>query len=288
MNTILIPFYERPELLYLTLESVARNPEASAYRLELATHDGFDPLCMEVINGFLGCFSNMQLHVDPRHGQAMGLTRNILENIKRLAPDVDEYLLLIEEDIRIAPDCLRFLDASYREFHGPNVFAHLAFVRESEESSAADAASLVERRQWYHPWGVLLPTDTLELILPHCSEAYYSNRGLYVEKLYPSARLGLPAMGASNEQAGMLQRLRAKHRPDCIWPKRSRAQHMGYWGGPPGRYQPCPHEGTFDERVRAVREVMADHWDYVDRRWRSWNDYAPHREDNEWETLRLS
>lgn len=270
MNRIMIPFWKRPELLYLNLEALSKCRNLDNYYLYFKTDKNYDEKCIEIIKNFFGNFDNKEIDITP-HPQ--DLSRNILEGVKKCADKTDNYLVLIEEDIRVTKDFLEYVEYCYENYLSSDVFCIHGFAKDREERE--ERLNKIERKRWYSPYGVCLPKQSLKLVTPHINERYLSKKGVYVQKLTP----GWIHKDKFIEQAGLLQRLRRIHKPNILKPKLSRSQHMGYWGR--GAYP--NRETSFENRINKIRRVLNSKEKY--NKYRKADDFTSFNEDYNWEEL---
>lgn len=272
MNVILVPVYRRPELLYLNLKNLSKCRSIDNYHVVYEKEYDYSDKIDDVIQRFSNILGSDSIMWDSYYG----LNKGYLEAVKQLTPVTDDYLIVIEEDVRVTRDFLEWVEYVYRHFLTAEVFSIVGFAHENrpQENITQTDIELVLCGEWHSPYGAVFPKKMLEkIVLPHCTERYYQDRKGYSEALYH--------LGRWYEQDGLMQRLLITHNLRTLAPKLSRAQHMGYWGR--GPYQ--GEKKTFEDRICEISSILDSEEEYI-KRSRATN-FAKFRGDYTWENMKL-
>jgi hypothetical protein len=219
LNYILLPGRNRPEFFYLVMESLVKNPEVKDYGLLFTLASDVDQNYFDIIKTFADGLK-MEIVKEPKR---YGLTKGILEGLKMAFRRADEYVIVLEDDVLVSRDFLRFLDYCYRKFCGEA--SDIASVGTTTNRVIGKADS-VYKEQWYLPWGTLIPRYFFDnFLLEHCTEVYYQNSKRYADRYYP-----LESMGVAVEQAGLIRRIMLKNNFYQILPEVPRSLEIGFYG----------------------------------------------------------
>lgn len=219
MNYILLPGRNRPEFFYPTMESLVKNPGVNDYGLLFALENDVDQRYFDIIETFKDGLKMETVKWPERYG----LTKGILEGLKLASSKSDEYVILLEDDVVVSRDFLRFLDYCYRHFYTADGDIATIGTTTNRELGRVDS---VYKEQWYLPWGVLIPKHFFnKFLLDHCNEAYYQNSKKYANEYYPKE-----SEGREVEQAGLVLRIMIKNDLYQILPEVPRSLEIGVYG----------------------------------------------------------
>jgi len=219
MNWILIPGYNRPEFFYRTMESLVKNPEVKDYNIIFALENDVNQAYFDIIESFR---DGLRFDVIKRP-QRYGCTRNILEGLKTAIERSDEYVIVVEDDVVVSRDFLRFLDYCYRHFYQPD--GDIANIGSSTNRSLG-RVNYVYKEQWYLPWGTLIPKYFFNrFLLEHCNDSYYQHTREYAERYYH-----FKTEGREVEQASLILRVMLKNNLYQILPEVPRSLEIGIYG----------------------------------------------------------
>ena len=219
MNYILLPGRNRPEFFYQVMESLVKNPEIKDYSLLFALENDVDQRYFDVIQTFK---DGLKMEI-VKWPERYGLTKGILEGLKLASSKSDEYVILLEDDVVVSKDFLRFLDYCYRHFYTAD--GDIAAIG-TTTNRAIGRVDYVYKEQWYLPWGVLIPRHFFnKFLLEHCNEAYYQNSKDYANKYYQ-----IESKGREAEQAELVLRIMLKNSFYQILPEVPRSLEIGIYG----------------------------------------------------------
>lgn len=262
-NIILIPAYRRPVMLHLNLNSLIKCDGIRNYRLLFALDGSHDRQAKEIIDN--SC-SNLDREIIERSTR-YGLSKNILEGMKMASKNTRDYFIVIEEDVRVTKDFLKWQEYVHEHFFKDNILASYGFAYENKSRIDQSMIEEVRLTDWYVPYGTLISKRVFQkYILPHCNDKYYQDR-----KTYLKSHFSLPVHIANiiwSEQAGLIQHIRLQNNLICLSPALSRVQHMGYGGR---------------NSIEEVKKVLEQEKLY--RKYRS--DFAKFRKTYSWNQLKL-
>lgn len=261
-NLILRPIFNRPEMLYLSLEyeKAAREYHSlpgqfvTLFLVEAGTPQ-------EVLNVVQKYPYESVYEFRP---QRYGLTVNILEGMARAFKMADDYVIYIEDDVLIHKTYFKFMDVLMNMPEIQGKYSVLSPFCKKDDGNVHH----VFKRHHYAALAPLIPKDFhTQYILPHSTMEYYQNEAGFIhamDKHY--SEKGYREKGYKYnyeklqhiQQAGLLNRLTSVAMIEedkwIINPCINRQQHVGYYGfnrpgaGIPGR--------DFDERLENLREII--------------------------------
>jgi len=261
-NVILRPIFNRPEMLYLSMEyeKAARDFHSlpgnfvTLFLVEAGTPQ-------EVLNVVQKYPYESVFEFRP---QRYGLTVNILEGMKKAFTMADDYIVYIEDDVLLHKSYFKFMDVL---LNMPEIQGRYSIL--SPFSKVDDGQiNHVFKRHHYSALAPLIPKDFYtKYILPHSIMDYYQNEAGFchaMDKHYGD--LGYRDKGYKYnperlqhvQQAGMINRLvdvaMIEDGQHMINPCINRQQHIGFVGiNRPGGVIPGEN---FDERVENLREMI--------------------------------
>lgn len=244
-GVVVIPIWNRPEFLAITLEYIQTAINADKYFYIFQLDYEFDPDCIKIIQNFKYNFS---IHVRPNR-IGCGNSANIMDGLARgyVKAAVHKYdtIHLIEEDIWIAKDYFEFHELAHKQFLPLVVSAcknqHLT-IRPHE------IPNLVYRAPQYQSIGVSFSKSFLNSILLHDCNSYYNNMENYCKINFPNSTLG----GLFAEQDGLIWRMIQDMDESVIYPFTPRAYHAGYYSYHRFGGQPV---GTLEEKIEQLRSM---------------------------------
>lgn len=247
MNTVLIPAWRRPEMLFHCLENIKRAPGAEAYHYIFRFDKGYDPALHEVIAGFP--FSHqVSLASAIKYREISKQSHNLLQGYALAAQLADDLVIMVEEDVMVATDFFAYHEAVH-EAH-PDLFCSIAVAnpnRSIQDAGGHDAYYLSDGD--YCSLGVAFRKRViLERILPHATDAYYANPEGYCRRHFPGSPIG----HAFVEQDGLIRRIQMAQLDPIAYPWQAKAYHAGLYGKNRG----TGPQGTWRERLKYVTEVI--------------------------------
>ena len=260
-NVIMRPVYNRPEMLFLSIEAevAARNVYKFPHNLItlFIIEEGAPQLIFEIIKTYP--FKNYCI----LRPNKFGLTVNILEGMKDAFDLSENYVIYIEDDILVHKTYFQYLD----------IVMNMKDVGKYSIISPYNHADGENPSEIYrgHHYAALAPLITKSFykryIYPLSNTNYYNSPASYSLKMnekykehWESKRYKYTS-STHHEQAGMINRC-----VDCamieenkyvIMPKINRQIHIGFWGK--NRVKGKDLQGNnFDERVNSLKTVISD------------------------------
>lgn len=283
MNYILMPGRNRAEFFDIALSSLMGCPEIENYRILFEFECDVQQEYYDIIKRYVKCPSQIEIKRWDTH---YGLTRGHLEGMKIAFNNTDEYVIIVEDDVMVSRDFLRYHDYCYRNFYKERgdigtITGQISHASVSKEPEERDP-KLVHKRLWYHPYGVLIPKDFFyKYVLEHCTEKYYKNP-LYVDTVYPE----WSERGKWFEQAGLLNRIVHKNNLHTIEADVPRCQDIGWFGkNRTNRYAEYKTL-NLDEKIRLNRKIWGD-IDLIKKFAYSGSQHYVLNNNNEWDNLVL-
>jgi len=224
MNVIMVPARNRPEFLYISLSSLLKNKEVENYKILFVFECDVKRECQKIVKRLI---ADVGLDVEfVKWDSFYGLSKGILEGMKIAFTKTDEYVIVLEEDVMVSRDYLRFVDYCYRNFYLKRKdIATISGMISLEHGKKRDVTK-VRKRMWYSPYGVLIPKKFFfRYVYPHCIEEYYCNPSYYCDKYHPNWIY----RGMYTEQAGLINRIIHKNALYCLEPEVPRCQHIGWY-----------------------------------------------------------
>jgi len=235
-NLVIIPTYDRPEMLWLCLEHLAECPhqESIQIRVVVDAHIGQPPTPTADIQAVLEKFPQLSLQVGYRTPhQFPGNSFNVLMAYRDAYHQAEsEYVYLVEDDVMVHPLFFAWHQMQHETY--PDLGCSIAVMKEPQHGH-------------YASLGVCFRREMLKLILPHCRVAYFQNVRAYCRARFPPSK-------SDCEQDGLFCRLLIGHR--IIWATSTLAQHVGWYGY--HRRRSVRPIGTLEDRYIQVKHALAN------------------------------
>lgn len=247
MNTVLIPCWRRPEMLWHCLENIKRAHGADAYHYIFRMDKGYDPALHEVIKDFP--YSHQVSEAGPiKYREISKQSHNLLQGYALAAQQTDALVIMIEEDIMVATDFFGYHEAIHEA--EPDLFCSIAVAnpnRRMNDTGPRDAYYLGDGD--YCSLGVAFKKDVLQsLIAPHATADYFTNPEAYCRRHFPASPIG----HAFVEQDGLIRRIQMKQSRQIAYPWQAKAYHAGLYGKNRGGGP----TGTWRQRLQYVTDVI--------------------------------
>jgi hypothetical protein len=234
-DLVIIPTFDRTELLWLCLEYVAGSPQSSEVqiRVYVDAHIGQTPPNKAEIESVLEKFPHLSIQVGYRVAhQFPGNSYNLLMAYKDAYESEAEFVFLIEDDVLIRPEFF----AWHWTQHAMAPLACTIGVRNPGHGA-------------YASLGVCFRRPVLKLLLPHCRVSYFQNVRQYCRTMFPPSPFDC-------EQDGLIARVLHGH--SVGWAEVPVAQHVGWYGyHRPRSIRPV---GTLIERYEQVKFALSNYW----------------------------
>jgi hypothetical protein len=260
MQAIMRPVYNRPEMLYLSLEAEIKARNYYKFPDDFVTifiiEHGADPMTMQLVSDYP--FRNYCV-LRPRK---FGLSMNILEGMKDAFSFANDYIIYIEDDILLHKTYFQYLDTLLHMDLGK------VSVLSAYNFDDAGPVNKVRRHNHYAALAPLITKDFyMKYVLPCSCDDFYNNPARFAVamndkyKEHWETRRYRYRDSTHHAQAGIINRLTdvAEIEEDmwAIMPNVNRQQHIGFWGANRQKNKDIP--GTdFKERVENLRNIIKD------------------------------
>lgn len=263
-NIILRPVFDRPEMLYLSIEYEMRARQYHSlpgqFKTLFLVEAGTPQEVLNIIQKYPG---EAMYEFRPKR---YGLTVNILEGMAQAFKMTDDYIVYIEDDILVHETYFKYMDIL---MNMPEIQGKYSILSPFNKE---DSGNINEVYQGHHYAALapLIPKDFYAgYIKPHSILDYYRNEPGFIvamdkhykEKGYQEKGYKYdPEKPMHWQQAGLLNRLTSVAMIEedkwIINPYINRQIHIGFVGinRPGGR---IPGQ-NFDERVENLREIIKD------------------------------
>jgi len=251
------PVYNRPEMLYLSIEAEieARNYykfSDSLLTLFIIEH-GADPICIDIIKQYPAksyCIFRQT---------KLGLTTNILEGFKDAFNLTSDYVLYIEDDVLPHKTFFKYLDVI---LNMPEI-EKASIISSFNKDDNGDVHVLYKGYHYAAICTTIFKKFYLDYVYPNSLPRYYNDTYGYIahlDKQYKGNKLYKYQKLAHVEQAGLINRcVDINHIQEdgyVIMPEVNRSQHIGFTGkNRPGGVIPGE---SFYSRLENLREIILD------------------------------
>lgn len=223
MNTVIIPCYQRPEMLYYCLEQIkkAEGAEENFYLFQIDV--GFDRALIPIIDLFP--FVKEKRFTNRTPYKLTKQSYSLLNAYLYAAEISSNLVYLIEEDIMIASDFFRYHEAVQKK---NDVFASLSTTNNNR--SIEDAGG--ENEYYfssgdYCSLGVCMKKEIIKnFITPHYNTVYFYKPIEYIRAKFPPSAIG----DSFAEQDGLIRRIQMEWGLPTVYPYVPRAFHAGFYG----------------------------------------------------------
>jgi hypothetical protein len=255
-NIIAITAYNKPELLYIYLEQIYKEPTISDYGIRIYTEDGFYPEELDVINEYKSKspLVDLSLVIRPKHPTCplVGF-HNILTSYLLAAEETKDFVIIGEEDMIPTEDYIRFNKYVYDHFLSKydRIFC-VAHKRRPEAELTGDASVLIGDYQCTSPSCVSVEAIRRYMRPYLLAHGYFENPMAFNALYFPDSRIH-PFEHTHHD--GAIERIMWKHKLFGLKPDQSRSMHVGLSGI---FCKGTPPVGTFKDRLSQWRELIKD------------------------------
>lgn len=257
-NTIVITCYQRPEFLYVTLESYLKCKELDNYIVHFFPDFGYDKDTLKVIDWFK-TQTNAEIKTSckthRKHKQLASY--NILDSY-RIATEENNsnYLIIGEEDFLVSPDYLRFNDYCYSNFltRYDKIFC-VAHKRRQLMETPGRPDILIGDPQCTSP-SCISVAKVREYMIPLFNEqGYFEDPISFFSRRYPNSRIPMTHI----DHDGAIERIIEDEKMFAIKPDQTRTVHIGFVGGHLlfNRSIGSRLRGSLDDKVRMLKHVIS-------------------------------
>jgi len=252
-DVLIIPCWRRPEFLWHCLDNLRRAVGIGDLHVLFRPDRGHDPRIHDVIDEFGPQLASYDVEVPPRCPYRRGKqSANVLGAYLRAAAITRRYVFMVEEDVMVARDFLRWHYAV--QAAQPQLFCSIA-ARNTNRAvpEAADPEAYYVTNLDYCSLGVCFERSVIvRRIAPHVRREYFENPGGYCQQLWSRSLVGAGHV----EHDGLIRRIQEEQgaRRPIAYPYRPRAFHAGYFGYPRGG----SINGALSHRIREVGATIYD------------------------------
>jgi hypothetical protein len=254
-DIVLIPTFERPEMLQLCLEHLYTNPEVARNEVLvwiIEDHHVGNPPAPEnghVAIQFTSCemwFTSRQPH------HYWGPAYNILTGLREARDAGAEFIFLVEQDVMVAPDFIRWHRAVYRKQSDILASIGCRYVRYQGDETIT--AFLLAR--WSSSIGIAWRAENLSPVLEHANEDYFTREIEYLDERFTDGSWPWP--GRWGSQDGMIHRVLRQSGKRNAFPAKPRCYHAGYYGKFQRKDKQTVEGATLGERIQNLRQRIRD------------------------------
>lgn len=229
-ETVIVPTFHRSDLLYLCLENIRERERDIPIHVFPDRGTDEREICQR--------FGAVQ-HWSWEHNYH-GNSANMLEALKWAFHQQYDRVFVIEDDALVDETFFSWCRAGMER----DVFAACGW-QYSPNAVKGDGADLL--LSWYLSVAACLSARSLFAIVPHANLEYYRDMRDYCDRSFPaSAHRG----SMHYEQDGLVLRVAEAQGKRCLWPRRARALHCGWYGYHQGEDR---MQGTLEDRVEVLR-----------------------------------
>lgn len=281
---ILRAVYNRPEMLYLSLEAEAKAREVlngDNYKTLFVIEHNPDPMCLEVIDKYYP-FEKAAV-VRPFRHFGWG---NILEGFKQLFDDEEtDYVLNIEDDCVVHDSYFTYMSDALSLMEGKD-FSVINASRRHAKNAELD---VLQGTNLFEAPGCLMNGKFFnKYVRPYATYDYYRDRQSTIHlinkrngndprsKYRPERKNVFQHVGWDGMVNRLIDTAFIEEGIRSYSPKCDRQIHIGFYGQNRGGKLPFNHR-TFEERVEALREVTtsATKMAELDKHYNDYIDFDP-------------
>lgn len=255
MTVALIPYFDRPEMLWHCLYHIDRAERPKDFTLLLKPDYGMSSRSTQDHNQVIAQFLRLNPEIiKPRPHRFRSLTKQsanvllgLVHTCENLAPD--DVVHLIEDDVMVGPDHFTW---------SADVHKHGGFcVTTSHNCNGPNLGKTPEGyyscQGEYRGIGTSFRADILrKYLFPHINERYLTAPQAYIRLHFDPD----PFNGAWCEQDGLIRRVQVKSCEPIAYATTPKSFHAGWYGkNRNGKMKP---KGTLEQRIQEVRSVITN------------------------------
>jgi len=246
MNIVVIPCFDRPEFLHVTLELITKADNYKDYLYLFQCDYGFDLKNIEVIDNFDAIkVINRTKFTGYREGKQ---SFNVLSGLITAAQHTKELVFLIEDDVFIGKDYFTF----HEDLHKKEKDIFCSILAKNHNMSN-DYETLDKQNYYYlssenHYQGIGTTFNKAiikKYIQKHFNVEYFKNVSLYCKKNFK----GLDSWGM--EQDGLIRRILTVSELKTAFAHVPRCYHAGWYSYHRGKKLKM----TFDKKVNEIKNI---------------------------------
>lgn len=249
MNVVVIPCFNRPEFLYVTLEFICKAKGYEKNKYLFCCDHGFNVQNINIIKSFPQLNSEIVI----RKNHFPKLTKqsfNVLEGYRQACNMSDELVYLIEDDIFISEDFFNW----HEKVHAKDkCFCSIATRNNNTEFDTSNDVSAYYYgvKSDYQSLGVCWNKQVLiDEVLPFATRKYYNSPVTYCKYYFPESVIGHYFV----EQDGLIRRIKEKNSGIGIFTHVPRAYHGGFYS-----YNRNKHHtfvGKLEDKITMIKTII--------------------------------
>ena len=250
MDILLIPCFDRPELLHETLRNLVNTGDLSTVHIVFKPDTGYHPDILTVIKTF--DLPSYEIKTGERSRYRITKqSKNVLDGYRHAASLTDGLVFMVEEDVQVSTDFFRFNRAVFDQ--QPEAFAVLNRTNLNRAVTVTEDPSAYYLSDGdYTSIGVCMTAKTIrEHIVPHITDDYLRDPIRYCRTRFPA--YGIPDGHA--EQDGLIRRIQMTTGKPTIYPHVPRCFHSGWYGYNRKR---SPLRGSLHQKIAQVQATIYD------------------------------
>jgi hypothetical protein len=248
-DLLVLPCWRRPEFLWHCLDNLTRAEGIDSVHVVFRPDTGFLPDNLGVIDSFADRLPSFEISLpEPCPYRRTKQSANLLLGYLRAAAAAARHVFLVEEDLMVARDFLRW----HRAVHAAagTLFCSIAVNNPNRKVLVAD-----EIEGYYLSTGdfcsngVCFDRQVLQgMIAPHMNMAYFRRPKKYLRRHFPASAIGLGFV----EQDGLLRRIQEQSTQPIAFPCVPRAFDAGFYG----YNRPGGIGGSLPDRVQRLADII--------------------------------
>lgn len=246
-DVLLLPNYNRPEFLEVTLDLISKNKGFEDLYFIFALDVGYKRSLRKVIHRFVS-EHNLEYEIveTPNHRYDLGKQSfNLLNGYRIAANKTKEFVFMVEDDVFVSNQFFRWHYAVHEE--NPNIFCSIATKNNNTGSKDLGWYKYYLIDGDYQSLGVCFRKDVLQNILSFATKHYFEDPIRYCKAKFPNSSIN----NVHVEQDGLIRRVMEISLAPAAFSYSGLAYHAGFYGYHRGR----KIVGTHEEKVKKIREI---------------------------------
>lgn len=258
MNTIIITGFRRPELFQIQINQLLKDKEEfDKYLIHIFLDYGFDPDYYKVISRLKKDHRNIKLTLRTQEDSKkspLPAFYNIMDSYRAAAEESTDFVIVMEEDIIVTSDYLRFNRVCYEKFLSrySRLFC-VAHKRRPETELNGHIQLLIGDYQITSPSCVSVDVIKKYMIPEMEHPKFFTNPVAYNADRHPTSKNN-PQHHIHHD--GQIERIAELNKMFSLKPDQARSMHIGV-GGQHDVENPNKITGTLDEKVQKYYELIS-------------------------------
>lgn len=247
-DLLIIPAFNRPEMLQLCLESLVQTGELGQFEIWVCVDDHravrYDPDVAKPLDWLLR-EHRIPVTVKLRKvSDTYGNSRNIMEAYKEAFHTSARFVFMAEDDILVTQDFFRWCYET-----------HLDHPLDCVVATRPERGIPIEQKAGFYvdsdfaSGAVCWKRSSLGSVVDHANPSFYNRLAEYCDEHYPESLL----RGCYGEQDGLIRRICEDEQLKVAWPWYSRARHIGIYG-----FHDTIPRGNYLDRLAYLRSILSD------------------------------